>query len=87
MLRIGATLNAFMVEAWLARVLNDVLNAPYLEVGLIILNRATMTRTHRRQNPGRAWKSKWPTMLYRLYCRVDTKFYQEQEKSERLRNC
>ncbi len=77
-LRIGVMLNSLTVEAWQAKILNDLVNAPYLQVALVITNQATKTA------PPRSWlnlKRKWHSLLYSLYCRVDRKLHQAEEKN------
>ena len=77
-LRIGVMLNSFNVEAWQAKILDDLVKAPYLQVALIIVNRATQGA------PPRPWhnlKEKWPTLLYSLYHRIDRKRHQAEEKN------
>lgn len=77
-LRVGIMLNSFAVEAWQAKILDDLVKAPYLQVALVILNRAPKV-----SQPG--WwhwlKDKWPTLLYRLYYLIDIKRHQAEEKN------
>ncbi len=49
-LRIGIMLDSFIVEAWLAKILDDVAAAPYLHVALIIFKRQT------KHAPRSLWK-------------------------------
>jgi hypothetical protein len=71
-------LNSFTVEAWLAKILDDLVKAPYLQVALIICNRPTKTA---QPSSLRKLKGKWPILLYRLYHRVDRKLHEAEEKS------
>ncbi|HYM08567.1 MAG TPA: hypothetical protein VEU11_18590 [Terriglobales bacterium] len=77
-LRIGVMLNSLTVTAWQAKILNELVNAPYLQVALVITNQAPGTA------PRRSWlnlKQKWHSLLYSLYCRVDRKLHQAEERN------
>lgn len=71
-------LNSFTVEAWQAKILHDLVKAPYLEVALIIVNR---TAAAVQPRPWHDLRQKWPTLLYRLYHRVDRKLHQAEERN------
>ena len=77
-LRIGIMLNSFTVEAWQAKILNDLVSAPYLEVSLIIINRAPKVA---EPSSRLGLRDKWPTLLYRLYHQIDRKLHQAEEKN------
>ena len=69
-LRIGIMLDSFAVEAWLAKILDDVAAAPYLQVALIIRKRQT------KLAPRSLWKklttkTNWSSLLWLVYQRLD----------------
>jgi len=70
-LRIGVMLDSFNLPAWMAKIIRDLLEAPYLEVALIILNKASSGAP-----PHPLRRANWPVLLYKLYYRLDRKLLQ-----------
>lgn len=77
-LRIGVLLDTWTVDAWQAKILGDLVKAPYLHVALTILNRADEAAT-RRVRP--SLKGNSSTALYRLYQKIDRRLFQAEEKN------
>jgi hypothetical protein len=77
-LRIGIMLDSFIVEAWIAKILNDVAKAPYLQLALIIRKRQA------KVSPRSFWtklKTNWSSLLWIWYRQIDQKRHQEEERN------
>jgi hypothetical protein len=72
-LRIGVMLDSFNVPAWVVKIIRDLVEAPYLDVALIIFNKAASAA---QSQPLRRMRANWPVLLYKLYYRLDRKLLQ-----------
>jgi hypothetical protein len=77
-LRIGVMLDSFAVEAWQAKILDDVAKAPYLQLALIIRKRQAKTPS---RNLWTKLKMNWSSMLWIWYRQIDQKRHQEEERN------
>jgi hypothetical protein len=77
-LRIGVMLDSFTVEAWQAKILDDLAKAPYLQVALVIRKKQTKTA------PRSFWKrliKNRSALLYVLYEWIDRRRHQGEGKN------
>lgn len=66
-------LDSFESEAWKAKLIQDLVESPYLDIALVIFNKATKSP---QQKPRRSLRQEWPTLLYKLYSRIDRRLHQ-----------
>jgi hypothetical protein len=57
----------------MAKIIRDLVEAPYLDVALIIFNKASGAA---QPQPLRRLRANWPVLLYKLYYRLDRKLLQ-----------
>ena len=77
-LRIGIMLDSFTVEAWQAKILEDMAAAPYLQPALVILRRKT------KAVPRSFWKklkTNRSTLLWAWYQQTEQRRHQAEEKN------